>query len=128
MANKISNTPGVAGPFGAYSHACEVSPGSQILYLAGQVGVRADETIPESVEDQTEIACRNILVSLHDANMDAHDIVKVTVALLDRADLKSYRVGRDRVFGDIKPPTTLFIVSGLANPAWRVEIEVTAAK
>jgi enamine deaminase RidA (YjgF/YER057c/UK114 family) len=127
VANRISNTAGLAGPFGAYSHACEVPAGARTLYLAGQVGVRADGSIPDSVEEQAEIACGNILVSLKEAGMDTGNIAKMLVALVNRDDLKAYRAGRDRVFGDVRPPTTLLIVNGLANPAWKVEIEVTAA-
>ena len=127
MAIEIRNTPGLVGPFGAYSHACEVSAGARILYLAGQVGVRADGSIPDGVEEQAEVACRNILVSLVEAGMGVANIARMLVALVNRDDLKAYRAGRDRVFGELKPPTTLLIVNGLANPDWKVEIEVTAA-
>jgi len=125
---KISNTAALAPPFGAYSHVCELKAGSRMLLLAGQVGMRTDNSIPESVEEQTEVALQNILATLSEAGMGLSNIARMTVILLDRGDIKHYRAARDRIFGDILPPNTLMIVTGLANPAWKVEIEVTAAE
>jgi enamine deaminase RidA (YjgF/YER057c/UK114 family) len=126
--NKTSNTNGLAEPFGAYSHACEVPGGSRLLFLAGQVGVRPDGTVAETVEEQVQVALENILTSLREVGMDKNDIFKMTVLLCERDSLKGYRAARDRVLGDVHPPNTLMFVSGLANPSWQVEIEVMAAK
>ena len=50
------------------------------------------------------------------------------VFLMSRDDLPAYRIAREEALGEIKPPTTLVITSGLAKPIWKVEIEAFAAK
>lgn len=128
MANKIGNPKTVAGPFGAYSQYCEFDLPARVIQTAGQVGVRTDGTIADAIEDQCHWALTNLLAILADAKMEAADITKLTVFLLDQADVKAYRAARDTLLGAFRPPTTLVIVKGLANPAWRVEIEACAAK
>src|SRR3546814_3863401 len=73
-------------------------------------------------------AWRNILAILDDAGMDAGNLVKITAYLTRCDDLKAFREMRDSHLTDVKPASTLLIVSGLADPGWRVEIEALAAK
>ena len=42
-------------------------------------------------------------------------------------DLADLRRVRGEVFADRRLPSTLLFVSGLVDPKWRVELEVTAA-
>lgn len=128
MANRFSNPATVAGPFGAYSQYCELAPGARFLQMAGQVGVMPDGTLAAEIEEQCHWALANILALLADAGMEPTDITKLSVFLLDPAHTKFYRAARDRLFGDFRPPATLLIVKGLANPAWLVEIEACAAR
>lgn len=123
-----SNPLGVSGPFGKYSHSCAVPAHSRWLALAGQVGTDADGNTPESVEEQCRIVFANIKTCLTAGGMEISDLVKLTVFLLSRDDLPAYRIARDEAFGEIMPPTTLVLISGLAKPIWKVEIEAYAAK
>jgi 2-iminobutanoate/2-iminopropanoate deaminase len=41
----------VAEPFGPYSHAVEVPPGSRMLYISGEVGANPEGIVPESIEN-----------------------------------------------------------------------------
>jgi 2-iminobutanoate/2-iminopropanoate deaminase len=128
MANKIGNPTTVAGPFGAYSQYCELEIGARFVQTAGQVGVKTDGAISDDIEDQCHWALLNLLAVLADVDMGAADITKLTVLLLDQAHVKAYRSARDGLLGAFRPPTTLMIVKGLANPSWKVEIEACAAK
>lgn len=123
-----TNPVGVSGPFGGYSHLCAVPANSRWLFIAGQVGTDANGNTPENVEDQCKIVFQNIKNCLNAGGMELNDLVKLTVFLLSRDDLPSYRLARDAILGEIKPPTTLVIISGLAKPIWKVEIEAYAAK
>jgi enamine deaminase RidA (YjgF/YER057c/UK114 family) len=71
---------------------------------------------------------RNIFAVLAAAQMNAHNIVKVTAFLTRREDLADYREVRDRMMRDARPASSLVFVSGLASPDWLVEIEAVAAK
>jgi len=127
MAALINPTT-VAGPFGAYSQACSFAGGGQWLTVAGQVGVRLDGSIPETVEEQCDWAYRNILAILAAAEMRPDHIVRQQVFLLSRESIGAYRTARQTALGEHRPPTTLLIVQGLAKAEWLVEIEVTAVK
>ena len=128
MTNKTSNPATVAGPFGAYSQMCEISPPARLLQLAGQVGIKPDGTLGGDADEQCFWAFSNVLALLAAAGMSAADITKTTIFLTDRANIKSYRKARDELMADLKPPNTLLLVSGLANPAWLIEIEAQAAQ
>jgi enamine deaminase RidA (YjgF/YER057c/UK114 family) len=123
-----SNPAGVSGPFGMYSHSCGVPANSRWLLLAGQVGTDSTGNTPESVEEQCRITFANLKTCLQAGGMEFKDLVKLTVFLMSRDDLPSYRIAREEALGEIKPPTTLIIISGLAKPIWKVEIEAFAAK
>src|SRR3546814_9018199 len=84
--------------------------------------------LAEGAAAQMDQAWRNILAILDDAGMDAGNLVKITAYLTRRDDLKAFREMRDRHLTDVKPASTLLIVSGLADPGWLVEIEALAAK
>lgn len=115
-------------PFGRYSHGIEVPPGRRLVLVSGQLGVRADDTVPESVEEQTETCFANIAAILAAAGMTLADIVQVRAYVTDRACMKPYMSVRDRLVGDPPPVSTLMIVSGFTRPEMKVEIEVVAAK
>lgn len=126
--NNYVNPSTVAGPFGGYSHYCEVPPGSRLIQIAGQVGVARDGTIPNDAEQQCLLAFANLVAILKHAQMDVADITKMSVFLTDLSYIAAYRVAREGALGDLKPPNTLLVIPSLANPLWKVEIEAFAAK
>jgi 2-iminobutanoate/2-iminopropanoate deaminase len=128
MSNKLGNPPTVAEPFGNYSHYCEVDGNSRIVYIAGQVGVQLDGTLSEDTEDQCRAAFTNVVAVLTAVGMTPADVTKLTVFILDRTSLSAYKTARNSIFGDFRPPTTVAVVSGLADPEWKIEIDVCAAK
>jgi enamine deaminase RidA (YjgF/YER057c/UK114 family) len=74
-----------------------------------------------------EQAWRNIFAVLASAGMNAHNLVKITAFLTQREDLADFREVRDRMLREARPASSLIFVSGLADPAWLVEIEAVAA-
>ena len=113
-------------PAAAYTQAVEASDVARTLYISGQVGVRSDGTIPDDIAEQSQIAWQNLKAQLRAAGMSLDNVVKITTILPNHADLAAAREGRSKVLGDRKPTSTL-IVGGLANPAWKIEIEGIAA-
>ncbi|QFR33210.1 RidA family protein [Ancylobacter sp. TS-1] len=120
--------PAIRRPFARYSHAVEVEAGARLLLVSGQLGIAADDAIPESAEEQAELCLRAIAACLAEAGMGPGDIVRLNAYVTDRAHLAAYMAARDRFVVDPAPASTLMIVSGFARPEFKVEVEALAAK
>jgi 2-iminobutanoate/2-iminopropanoate deaminase len=126
--NRKLNPSTITPPGGRYTHAIEVPPGARWLVVSGQVGVAPDGSTPADIGSQTENCFRNIGAILENAGMSLADVVKITVFLTGEDDIAGFRAARDRMIGEALPASTLVVVSRLARPEWRVEIEALAAK
>jgi enamine deaminase RidA (YjgF/YER057c/UK114 family) len=66
-----------------------------------------------------------ILAALHEAGAGAEHVVRTRTFLTDAADWKE--VGRAHgVFGDVRPASTMVVVTGFLDPRWVVEMEADA--
>ena len=118
----------ISPPLANYSHAVEVPPNARWLYLAGQVGIAPDGTVPTSCAEQAEMCFANILAILAEAGMGPGDLVRLNTYLLDPADRAAYGAARDRHVGTPPPASTLVIVRALARPEFKIEVEAIAAQ
>ena len=114
-------------PFARYSHGMEVPAGRRLVVCSGQLGITADDHIPEDAGEQAELCFANIAAILKDAGLRLRDIVRINAFVSDRAHLRPYMEVRDRLVGEPPPASTLVIVAGLARPEFKVEVEVIAA-
>jgi enamine deaminase RidA (YjgF/YER057c/UK114 family) len=126
--HKKYNPPTVAPAYSNYAQSTEVQAVKRWLYVSGQCGVRADGSIPSDFRSQCELAMDNVLANLSAADMSAEDIVKVTLFVVDRADLGEARQVRDAKLGGNPVSSTLVFISGLILPEFKIEIECVAAK
>jgi len=115
-------------PFANYSHGMEVPAGHRLLFASGQLGIAADDRIPEDAGAQADLCFRAIGAILAEAGMGFADLVRINAFVTDRAHLKPYMEARDRYVASPPPASTLMIVAGFARDAFKVEIEVIAAK
>lgn len=126
------NPASMAAPVAAYSHGVEVEAGERMIYVAGQVGLRPDGTVPESMEDQTEQTFLNIQSVLRERGMDLEDLVSTQTFIISKDDIPGYRAGREKVVGsgDDAPKwaAAMLTVAGLTQPEWKIEICAVAAK
>jgi len=118
----------VAAPNGTYSHGIEVPPNARWLFVAGQIPVRPDGSIPGTIEEQTEVVWQNILAVLADAGMGISDVVKITSFLTKFENFPRFAQIRARFLGSHRPASTLLVISSLAKPEFLVEVEAIAAK
>lgn len=123
----IRNPAAVHAPVAAYSHQIEVAGPARWLVLSGQIGRRADDSVPEDPVEQIQVALDNIAANLHEAGMDIGDVVKLTVYLVGDIDAARRRAAFDAWLGAHRPCMTLLYVAGLAAPVYRVEIDAMAA-
>lgn len=118
----------VAAPIGAYSHIAIVPKDYELIVLAGQIGNLPDGTIPADAETQYENALNNIAKLLHSQKCTPADIVKINTYLVRPLDSEKIRGVRQRILGDVKPPSTMVYVPRLATLELLIEIEVWAAR
>ncbi|MCD2173626.1 RidA family protein [Rhizobium sp. C4] len=118
----------VRKPFGNYSHGLALPAGGTLLVTSGQLGIRPDETIPESVEEQAVICFETIGAILEEAGMSFSDVIRIAGFVTRREDFAPYMAVRDRYTAAPLPVSTLLIVSGFTRPEFKVEVEVTALK
>jgi enamine deaminase RidA (YjgF/YER057c/UK114 family) len=114
-------------PFGRYSHGVAVAAGSRLIFCSGQLGVGADDSVPEGIEAQTRLCFENIAAVLGEAGLALTDIVRINAYVTDRQHMKGYMRVRDTYVGDPPPASTLMIVSGFTRPEFLVEVEAVAA-
>jgi enamine deaminase RidA (YjgF/YER057c/UK114 family) len=112
----------------AYHHGVEISGHVRTLYIAGQIGVQADGTIPEGIEAQARAVYANMKLVLAEAGMDVSNVVKSTVFLVDPKDRATFAAIRTEATGGIKSASTLVYVAGLVMPELLVEVEAIAVK
>ena len=125
---KTLNPATVAPPFSAYSHAVEIPPGARTLYVSGQLGVAPDGSVPADFAGQADQAFRNVLAILEAAGMGVRDLVRVNTYLTDSTDIAAYRDVRDRYVAGHQAASTMIVVQALAQPRFRIEVEVVAAQ
>lgn len=126
--NKQLNPDTVAKPAGTYSHAVEVLAGTRQLYISGQIGVLPDGSTAQGIDAQAEAVWTNIGNILKAAGMAMTDLVKITILVVNPADIPAVRAVRDRHLAGHRPASTLMVVAGLASPAYLLEIEAVAAR
>ena len=97
-----------------------------MLYLSGDLGVRADGTLPEGMEAQARQTLDNIGSTLKSQGLSFSDLVKCTVMLDDMKDWPAFNRVYVTYFPDGKfPARSAFGADGLALGAL-VELECMA--
>ena len=124
----FASPPTVHTTNGAYSHSAVVPAGTELVFLSGQVGLRPDGTLPETLEGQSRQLFANVqaLLDAHGARIT--DIVKITVFLVAGQDLPTFRAERKAFMDGHAPTSTLVFVPQLVDPAMLVEMEAVVAK
>ena len=122
------NPEAMMSPYSVNTHGIEVPSGHRVLFMSGQVGQTIDGEIPDDITAQTTLVWENLKTVLGAADMGLEDLVHVNSYLTERADLETFLEVRKPYMLIGKPTATLVLVSGLAHPQWRVEVEGYAVK
>ena len=124
--NPIFATPDGSTIFKKFGYSPAVRAG-EFLYVAGQIGLNPDGTMPENDEGQIVNAFDRLKIVLEEAGASLDDIV----------ELVSYHVGLQNHLGkfvEIKsryirepyPTWTILEIAGLARPGLVIEIKAVA--
>ncbi|MFB7667105.1 Rid family hydrolase [Kitasatospora sp. NPDC056138] len=115
------------GAFARFGYSAAVRAHG-LLFIAGTIGRRADGTIADTIEEQTEIAIRRIEEILRLENLDPSALVDVTSYHVDiHQHMPGFLEAKQRLIKPPFPTWSLIGVSALASPGLLVEIRATAA-
>lgn len=122
MKNVIvtDKAPAAIGP---YSQAIMANG---MLYTSGQLPVDpATGTMPDSIEEQTEQAMKNVLTILEAAGLSAKNIIKTTVFIKNMQDFSKINAVYEKFFTEGCPARSCVEVARLPKDAM-IEIEAVA--
>jgi enamine deaminase RidA (YjgF/YER057c/UK114 family) len=128
VATKFLDPPNVHAPVGPYSHTVVVPAGTELVFVAGQVGMRADGSVPTAFADQAEVVFENLRACLAAHGLGVEAVVKLSAFVIPGQDFQVLRAARERHFGAHRPTSTTVYVPLLASPAFLLEIEAIAVK
>ncbi|MBO4220880.1 RidA family protein [Bradyrhizobium neotropicale] len=117
----------IRAPFARYSHGIAVPANHRLVVTSGQLGIAADETIPEQCEQQADLCFASIAAILAEDGMTLANVIRLNAYVTAREHMQGYMRSRDRHFQGTPPASTLVIVSGFTRPEFFVEIEAIAA-
>jgi enamine deaminase RidA (YjgF/YER057c/UK114 family) len=115
-------------PAAAYSHAVLVEGAARVLHTSGIVPTADDGSVPEALAGQAALVWRKIGEILGEAGMAVTDIVAITTYVVPGQDLSVVMAARDTFMAGHRPASTLVVVAGLAQAAWKLEISAVAAR
>jgi len=112
--------------FKTFNYAPAVAAGG-LLFIAGQIGVRADGTVPDTVEEQIDLAFQRLGAILRVAGLGFEDLVELVSYHVDvDQQLAAFRAIKDRYIQAQAPAWTILGVAALARPMLLVEIKAVA--
>jgi enamine deaminase RidA (YjgF/YER057c/UK114 family) len=98
-------------------------------FVAGTTGYDyATMTMPADVTSQSRNCFKTIEAALKDGGFAMADIVRATYYFTDSKHIDAHFAVCGEILGDVRPAATLLVVTALARPEMKVEIEVTAKR
>jgi enamine deaminase RidA (YjgF/YER057c/UK114 family) len=103
-----------------------VRAGNRIL-VSGTAPVEPDgSSTPGDAEAQADRCLQVIVQAVQALGGKVADVVRTRVYLVDPADAAAVGRAHGRVFGEVRPASTMVAGAVLLRPEWRVEIEAEA--
>lgn len=128
MPARLIEPASIAPPAADYAHAVATEGASRWLHTSGVVPTRPDGSVPDDIGDQARTVWDNIAAMLAEARMAPDDIVSVVTYVVLGQDAAPVMAERDRFLAGHRAASTLVMVAALAQPAWKMEIAVVAAR
>jgi len=97
------------------------------VHVAGTAPIPEDGSPPpEGAYEQARLCLEIIGWALERAGASYADVVRTRIFVTDRSHYAAVARAHGEVFGEIRRPASTAIVTGLLDPAWKVEIEAEA--
>jgi enamine deaminase RidA (YjgF/YER057c/UK114 family) len=98
----------------------------QHIFVSGTAPIWPDGSCEPDPGAQARRCLEIVLAALAEAGAGPSDVVRTRTFLVDVADAGPVGAVHGEVFGEIRPASTMVVVSGLLDPRWKVEIEAEA--
>jgi enamine deaminase RidA (YjgF/YER057c/UK114 family) len=97
------------------------------IEIAGTAPIPAPgESLGATAYDQM-LRCGQIAIAaLRDLGGAPKDVVRTVMYIMDPADADAVGSAHHELFAEAAPAATMVVVAGLLDPAWKIELEVTA--
>lgn len=118
----------IAPPAANYAHAVLSDAPTRWLHTSGVVPVAADGSVPETLDEQAAVVWANLAAILAEAGMAPSDVVSVTTYVVVGEPLAPVMAARDAFMAGHRAASTLVTVPALAQPTWRMEVALVAAR
>jgi enamine deaminase RidA (YjgF/YER057c/UK114 family) len=114
----------------AFSQIITTEGNGKTIYIGGQNAVNADREIigKGNIQEQTEMAMKNIQTALAFCNATFENVVKLSIHVVQGQNpYGAFQASQKFMTGLTKMPTiSVLIVAGLANPDFLIEIDAIA--
>jgi enamine deaminase RidA (YjgF/YER057c/UK114 family) len=108
-----------------YGFSRAVRVGDRVL-VAGTAPIWPDGEVDPDPGAQARRCLEIMLVALAEAGGRPHQVVRTRTYLIDPAHSDRVGEAHGEVFGEIRPASTMVVVSALLDPRWVVEMELEA--
>lgn len=98
------------------------------VIVAGTAPIWPDGSCHPDPGVQAQRCFEIILAALAEAGAGPAEVVRTRMFLVDAGDGEAVGRAHGRVFGDVRPASTIVVVAGLLRPEWKVEIEAEAVR
>jgi len=110
----------------AYGYSRAVVQGAEV-HVSGTTGYAyATMTMPEDPGEQARNIFATLAAVMKEAGGSLADVVRLRIFVTHASYCDAVLVVQGEVFGDIRPASTIVVVSGLLKPEMKVEIEADA--
>jgi len=106
--------------------AVEVPASRTLVIVGAQVPVDTRKGTPPGIVEQAALVWAGICGALAEKNFEPRHIVAIESDLVDRADLEAATAEQRRHVRHHVAQTVR--IAGLADPAWRLQVSVVAAR
>jgi enamine deaminase RidA (YjgF/YER057c/UK114 family) len=114
--------------FDLFKYSPAVSAGG-LMFIAGQVGIRPDGTVPDSAAEQIELAFQRLgAILAHEGLGFEHLVELVSYHVRIDEQLTVFREIKDRYITREFPAWTILGIASLARPNLLIEIKAVAAR
>lgn len=94
--------------------------------VAGTAPIWPDGTVDPNPKTQAERCLEIMLAALEEAGGSAENVVRTRMFITDASHAEAIGEAHGEIFGEIRPASTMVVVSGLLDPRWVVEMELEA--
>jgi enamine deaminase RidA (YjgF/YER057c/UK114 family) len=96
------------------------------ILVSGTAPIWPDGSVDPDPEKQALRCLEIVSAALGDAGASLEHVIRTRTYMTDVSDWESIARAHGRVFGAIRPASTMIVVSGFLDARWKVEMEAEA--